>query len=520
MKTLRVVLVAMACSSAIACGSSSTATTTGDVATTGDDTAADAVAGDTLADTDAAGGGDALSGETIGDDAGLTDTPTAKYPTCAAITDCAQAACANSTDSSCASACLADGAPSALPAATALLTCIQTKCITGECKNSTDPKCLGNCSSIRCMPDVFACIEDGKTGTGACGDIKTCFDNCNAKYTNVMSCMQTCYEAISADGKSKGKAFGTCTSKAPAGADPTAQCMKETIGCFVDGKSGTKSCTDSIACLAKCDSEPDGFGCAIGVFSEMSKAAQDAYVDAAPCFGQDVTATAGCVDKVVVCLAPSGTETCGDALSCVMGCNGNGSGDNNPSCTFNCLHNTTPDSAKLLIAKLGCNPSDATCAASLVQCIAPTGDATCPAVMSCASGCGGGPGQPPDMKCVLGCVKKGSNASATSAFSAMSCQNNQNASCTDTLVSCYNPSGTDNCAQLTQCVQGCYSAGGDVAGCQATCYGSASVQAFKDFLALTACQQGCSKTCNNDQTCTQTCTEKQCKSAQSACQPT
>ncbi len=511
MKTMRVVFWLSLCTWSAACGNSTTATSTDDAVVGDQDaTGSDALGNDTA-------GSDVQSGDTIGGDGTPTDTMSYKYNTCAAITDCAQAACANSTASSCASECIAGGAPAALPTATALLTCVQAQCVEGQCKGSTDTGCMADCTSLRCMPKIFDCIEDGKTGTGGCGDVKTCFDTCNAGKTNVMSCLQTCYEKISAAGKAAAKPFADCMATAPNNGDPTAACMKETFGCFVDGKTGPKGCYDSMGCLSACSQATDQFGCAIACFGQMTQAGQNAYVDVAPCLGKDITATAGCEDKLVVCLAPTGTQTCEEALVCVMGC---GNGGNDPTCMFSCLHNTTSDADKFLFSKIGCDQSDPACSASMIQCIAPNGTATCPAVIGCAMGCSGGPGQSPDIKCVMACVKKGSTATATTAYAMLNCMGKSAPGCVDTAVACYNPSGTKDCAQTTTCVQNCYQTGGDVGTCQNGCYSAASVQGFKDFEAWSTCHQACDSTCKSDQACINTCTTNQCPAAKTACTPT
>ena len=506
MKSVHLASVLGLCILVAACGNSTT-TSTDDALSGTDDVAGDATGSDTL-------GNDGTD-----NDAPLPDTLSYKYPTCAAVADCAQAACAGSSSASCASECLANGAPSALPGATALLTCVQTQCVEGQCKSGGNASCLQDCTSLRCMPKIFDCIEDGKTGTKGCADVKTCFDTCNASKTNVVSCLQTCYGSISAAGKAKAKPFATCVASAPAGSDPTASCMKETFGCFLDGKTGAKGCFDSIGCLTACGTSTDQFSCALGCFGDMTQAAQTAYLDVTPCLGKDITATAGCEDKLVVCLAPTGTQTCAESLGCAMGCN-NSQGDNDPSCMFTCLHNTTAAADKLLLEHLGCNSADPTCTAGIIQCLAPSGTSSCPVIIACAMGCSTGQGQPPDMKCLLACIQKGSTATATTAYATLNCMGKTATGCADTTLACYNPSGTASCNQTLSCVQSCYAAGGDVTTCQNGCFANASVQGFKDFEAWSSCQQTCSSQCKNDPTCTNSCMSTQCPAAKSTCQPT
>ena len=506
MKVLRVAFCVCLCAWTAACGSSASTNPS-------DDATADVP--------------DAAIGDTAGGDAPdatgyeLSDTASYLYPTCAAIADCAQLACANSTSASCAANCLAGGAPAALPAATAMLTCVQAKCVDGQCKGATDPKCLSDCSSLRCMPKIFDCIEDGKSGSGTCSDVKTCFDTCNAGKTGVMSCMQACYEKVSAAAKAQAKPFADCLAAAPGSGDPTAACGKEAMGCFLAGKTGTKGCYDSLGCLGACDKSSDPFSCGLACLGEMSQAGQDAYTAVAPCLGQDITATAGCEDKLVVCLAPTGTQTCAEALGCVMGCGGGGGGNNDPTCTFTCLHNTTAAADKLLFSNIGCDQGNPSCAAGIVQCLAPSGTTSCPDIIGCVMGCSSGPGQPPDIKCMLSCIKKGSLASATAAYGELNCMGKADPACLDKGVACFNPTGTNNCAMIGPCVQGCYAAGGDIAGCQNGCYGKASVQGFKDFQQWNACQQSCAGPCKpGDQICVNNCASTQCPTVMSACNPT
>ena len=492
------------------------------------------------AENDAAAGGegvaDGLTTDTVaadgvaadGSDGALTDGTGAdasgKLTSCAAIVDCAAAACAGSTAPTCASACLASGATDVLPAATGLLTCVQKKCMEGECKGKTDPKCMTDCSSLRCMPQVFACIEDGKTGSGTCADVKPCFDTCNAAKSGTFACLEGCYGKVSADGKAKAKPFAECTAKAPPGGDPASGCMPEIFGCFLDGKSGDKGCYDSFACLGACEKLPgDPFDCALGCLGKMSKPAQAAYLDVAPCLGKDVTMTAACEDKLVVCLAPTGTQTCDEALGCVFGCSnggggGGGGGDNNdPSCIFSCLHNTTAAADKLLMSKLGCQPKDPGCAEGLVSCIAPTGGANCGSVISCAMACGGGKDQPPDLKCTFACIKTGTQQSATMAFNVMNCMGKKDPACTDQMVACYNPTGSDDCIKVGACAQACAFAGKNVGTCQQACYEKASVKGFKDFQDWMVCNDVCSKNCVGDQTCKNKCLSAQCPATLAVC---
>ncbi len=496
---------------AIACGTSATTTPTEDAAV-GSDAVADGADGDTTP------GSDAVTTDVATAD--TADTVSYAYPTCAAVVDCTQAACANSTSSSCAASCISGGAPTAVGNATILLNCVQTKCTDGQCKGSTDPNCMSNCSSMRCMPAILSCVDTGTTGSGACADVKPCFETCQQGKTNITTCISGCYNKLSATAKTEAQAFATCVANAPGTGDPTASCIQQTIACFLNGQTGQKGCYDSIGCLSACQTASDGFACALTCFGDMSAAGQSAYAEVSPCLGQDITATAGCEDKVVVCLAPTGTQTCAEALGCVMGCTSGGGND--PTCTFTCLHNTTSDADKLLLSKLGCQPAtDPTCTTGIVDCLAPTGSAKCPAILNCAMGCSAGQGQPPDMKCLMACIQTGSTATASAAYSAIGCLGNPGtAGCPDAMVACYNPIGTGTCAQTQGCVQTCYLAGGDVNACANTCYAQASVQGFKDMETWSACQQGCNATCKGDATCLSTCTTQQCHAAKKACQPT
>ncbi len=511
MKTWHVAIWLCLVSGAAACGTSATTPSSDDAVVS--DATDDAIA-------DAVGDGDVLANDTLAGDAPVGDTVSAKYPTCAAIVDCARAACTASNTATCTAPCLADGAASAVPAATALLACVQTRCIAGQCQGSTDANCLTDCTSLRCMPQIFTCVDDGTSGAKGCADIKPCFDTCNQQKAGNFACLQACYESISADAKAKAKPFADCVANAPGTGDPTAGCLKETVGCFLDGKTGQKGCADSMSCLSACSTAADGFACGLDCIGSMTLAAQNAYIDVAPCLGKDITATAGCEDKLIVCLAPTGTQTCAESLGCVMGCTSNG--QNDPTCTFGCLHSGSAATDKLLLSKLGCQPtSDPTCTDSIVQCLAPSGSAGCPAIVNCAMGCSTGQGQPPDAKCLMACVQTGTQATATTAYQIFGCLGSPTApGCLDTFVSCYKPSGTHNCTQTIGCTQTCYQAGGDVNSCENTCYTQASVQGFKDMETWSACQQGCNTSCKGDATCLSTCTGQQCPAAKTACQPT
>lgn len=397
----------------------------------------DSLLSDTTPGPDAAvpdtAGADANGLDSAGIDGAAGDVASAKYPTCVAVTDCVIDACTPTPTADCQSGCLGGGSQDALEKALPLLTCIQGKCQDVQCKNSTDPKCVSNCIGATCTPELIGCVDNGQSGTDACGDALGCFDACG-QGSNYFSCMGTCYAKLSSTGKTALSLMTACMGKAAqAGKDPNQACIGEMMGCLTGGKSGTKECFEVFSCQDKCPGG-DNTPCIAACLSEVSAAGQKAFIDVLPCVGDSAKmAEPDCVKKLTACINPSGQKTCAQTLSCETACQAEAGGKDATACNFACAHDATPAAAEALNKVAVCGIADKTpaqaqaCADAMIGCANPSGTDACPAIMTCAQACGANSSQ----DCVFGCLAKGSVAGATAFGKLMSCKDGCDAQCTN-----------------------------------------------------------------------------------------
>ena len=412
--------------------------------------------------SDTAPGPDAAVPDTNGTDTAVadappTDVPSAKYPTCVAVSDCVVAACSPTPTSDCQSGCLGGGSQDALEKALPLLTCIQGKCQDVQCKNSSDPTCVSNCIGASCTPELIGCIDDGKSGTALCGDAMACFDACGQN-SGYFACMSQCYGKLSTAGKASLTLMTSCMGKAAqAGKDPNQACIGELMSCMTGGKTGTKECYELFSCQDKCPGD-NNTPCIAACLSEVSAAGQKAFIDVLPCVGDAAKmAEPDCVKKLNACINPSGQKTCAQTLSCENACQASAGGKDASACSFACLHDATPAAAEALGKITPCGIADKTPA--------------------------------------------------------------QAQACTDAMIGCANPSGTDTCPQITTCTQACGPSSSQ--DCMFACIAKGSVAGAASFGKFINCKGSCDAQCKNstDAQCGGKCLTSTCAADLAACMP-
>ncbi len=469
---------------AIGCGSDTTKTPTtttdtsagSDAITTADGAGADgagtdAVNGDTTAATDA-GKTDAGTTDAGTTDAGTTDAgPTAKYTTCSAVGDCVSAACAaNAKD--CEKPCLADASADALQKAVPLLSCYQSKCVLGACKDSKEPKCAADCMTQQCIGDFIKCIDTPAVGAAACGTSFDCFDACDLNKGAGFACYSTCIDALTADDTKLLGDVGVCMAANP-GKKPDEACGKEMFACMVGSKSGDKACFSVFKCSTDC--QKDGKSedaCMVACLGGLTKAAQGAFIGLAPCLGDDkkMTSDPKCQAALKTCLDPKGTATCAATFTCASKCPG---GNDDPSCMFECLHDSSSAAYDTFLEISACNPP---------------GDVT--------------PTSPP------GDVTP-TNSGPSEA-------------CLKSMVTCAAPSGKGDCVALFGCFQTCQKSlkEDNPMACMFQCATTGTTQAYADLIALGLCSDKCEDTCaGKGDACENTCMSQDCPAALKACSP-
>lgn len=215
-----------------------------------------------------------------------------------------------------------------------------------------------------CMAPMLSCVADGKNGTKACYEIFGCIETCKASGKDEGECSMGCAGQGSADGIKGFADVAACMGKAPNGTD---SCTTAFVNCAAP--SGTTSCIDTIGCLVKCGGEA-GKGpspaCLFTCLHASTKTAAAASMGFAGCMdNKDPAKNATCADLGVTCIAPSGSKTCPEMVTCAMGC-GQNSG---ASCIFGCAAQGTTSSAKDFMTfamcrntcQAGCPKDDNTC---------------------------------------------------------------------------------------------------------------------------------------------------------------
>jgi len=459
-----------------------------------DATAADAADASDAASTDTiARGEDAVITETIGTettapDASLADAAKPKFETCMQTAQCFADKC-NPPTAGCDAACTPDSSPAALAGALPMLSCYQTKCLAGLCKDSKDPGCGDQCFKSACLPELFACLDDGKPGIKPCETTKSCFDTCKLGKPDTFACLSTCFNTLDAGAKVAAKTMAACFAKNP-GPDPTKSCIAETIGCFVGDKSGNEPCFTVFQCSDACKkaAKGDDFTCSIGCLGKVSKAGQKAFTDMVPCLGNEKDPV--CAAKFLACADPVGTADCLGGLGLIDKCQKASGGGDNPQCIFEAVHAMTKEAAMTLMEVSPCldqnDPASAQkCMPLLLKCVNPNGTSDCGAVATCMQTC------PKDTgTCMFGCLKQGSKDAASAAWAAAMCSSaappGDVTKCATEIGGCYgDPKGTGTCAAVLGCAAACGPNGGP--NCLATCLKGGTPQVAIQVLKAAQC---------------------------------
>ena len=318
----------------------------------------------------------------------------------------------------CETKCLGDANAAALTPGAPLLSCTKATCLPA-CKDSKDPECVTDCMTEKCGADFFKCLDGGTDGAGICGDILGCADGCDGKTTGKFSCFAACFDKTSKAGKKDFQAFMTCSSGPN---DP--DCGKEVVQCITGGKTGAKKCGEAMDCADKCD-EVKGEGAKVACVgkcaAEVEAASTLLFIGAANCGG---TFTADCGPVLAKCLAPTGTDKCGDITKCVGACK-----DGDDACVQGCIAKGSEQSASDFFEfALGCDADLPTCAASFLTCMAPDGADTCAKAIQCVSDCPKGANE---SSCVQACVMKVKATSAALLGPALTCGAKKDATSTE-----------------------------------------------------------------------------------------
>lgn len=446
--------------------------------------------GDTVAADQSGSGADTTAADSATADAPVsdlgdvsTDAAAGKYLTCVDVGQCVALSCAATAAAGCEKPCLAGATESALQTVVPLLGCSQGKCLEGQCKGSKDPDCVDGCMKSACLPELLACLDTQTTGTKTCATVSACFDSCNVGEKGGFACLASCYNGMDAKGKAAAKAIGACFAKAPAGQDPTKSCGPELVTCMVGDSSGPKECFEIFPCMEACKStKVDDFQCTMQCLAKTTKPGQAAFLDMVDCLG-DKGISPQCQGKFLTCINPTGSGDCYGGLGCVAQCQqAPGGSKDGPDCLFQCAHAMTKTAAAQFLEASQCFGGGGTpeqqqaCSGKLVQCIGASGTASCANTIGCVQAC------PKDNgTCMYGCLKKGSSASATEAWSLLQCSGGSDpGKCLPLVGSCYGK-GTSTCAQVLSCAAAC----NGKPECGSACLGQgSSAAAMQGYLAL------------------------------------
>ena len=298
-----------------------------------------AAAGDSTAGGD---GADAAGLEVLGTDGGGdggggdTATP-GTYATCTEASQCAQDSC-KTWSATCGQACANAAAQTAAAPAAALLDCSTKKCLQGKCAGTTPPDatCMDACIGVNCGNELAACWEQGfSAGQKACSTAPDCMKACDSA-AKPFTCRAACYQALSKTGAEQFKVYATCAEKA----GDANKCVKESLVCLSDAKTGSGTCYDLSACAGKCAKTDSA--CVGLCYGQGTATAQNQLITLLNCLaGPNASA---CLDPTIACATPSGSAKCLDTATCVGGCPP--SGDAQATCIMDCLHKATPNGAK------------------------------------------------------------------------------------------------------------------------------------------------------------------------------
>lgn len=191
---------------------------------------------------------------------------------------------------------------------------------------------MDNCISTECPGQLVACWEQGaKPGSKGCSTVLDCLTGCDSDPKR-FTCQANCYTALSSGAQGQFKAISTCSN---ANGGDTSKCVKESLTCLADGKSGSQSCYDVQACVGKC--AKGDTGCQGKCYANGSAQAQTQLIALVNCVSGG--AADQCLPQTITCASPSGKTGCIAMANCVTGCP---TGDTQAACVMDCIHGGTP----------------------------------------------------------------------------------------------------------------------------------------------------------------------------------
>lgn len=280
-------------------------------------------------------------------DASTSDV-VAKYGVCSNLFLCTQVACGQSIPKGCAQVCIDAASPEAQAQYLPFGQCVEQYCRQGLCAGSSDPACMGNCAWQKCYGKLLPCGSDGKSGSASCDAMIGCYEQCQGKDPK---CIFDCYATLSSAAQSDYQAMNDCFVAA-GGTDPGKTCPDQLFKCLSGGKSGPKTCLDTLNCSDGCNSlaEAKKFACIAECYGQSTVDAQKTYLGVAKCMGG--TATGTCTQDIVACTNPSGTKNCLEAITCIDPCKASGKSEG--MCIFSCMNQSTKVEAAKFIELLIC----------------------------------------------------------------------------------------------------------------------------------------------------------------------
>lgn len=243
-----------------------------------------------------------------------------------------------------------------------------------NCVEHATPEALTAVSAIRdCLDTLCAGLQDAEFNVcmwqHCQGPVRECLDvlsdeNCSS----TMECITGCQESET-----------LCQWECMAQADPDALDMildfmlglvpeTESFAMLVQcmGGQGTATCYETTTCMNGC---MEDWVCLTQCLKQTDPEAQALLLSSAGCEGS------ACIGAMVGCVGGNGTDSCGEAVNCIMSCQPSAP----DTCMTNCTAATSPEGAEDLQATFEC---------VLEQCGTLEGD-LCPAAYSCISLCPG-----------------------------------------------------------------------------------------------------------------------------------
>jgi len=184
---------------------------------------------------------------------------------------------------------------------------------------------------------------------------------------------------------------------------------------------------------------------------------------------------------------PIEEDGCLAVVICLTGCAAD------LACEAGCMAAGSDHALALLQAAAPCfgdddGVSSDECVDKILACIDPSGPDACGAVFECTMACGGSEGP----LCMFECLHGGTVAAAEEAWHVIEClqaDKDGNDGCTEPVLGCLAPTGTEGCIGVPTCMQGCR---GDSEGpdCLFECLKQGSADGAAQAMAAQSCWGG------------------------------